>query len=87
MRFFIIAGVLLMSFQSAQAQTHSQAFIDSIQKKYYNNGAAQYSYFSSKWQVYLDSALALTPENAYLWQQKAMPLFKARKYEVGDAVF
>lgn len=39
--------------------------------------------YSVKYQVYLDSALAIKPDSAYLWQQKAMPLYKARKYSLG----
>ena len=34
-------------------------------------------------QQYLDSILAIKPDSAYFWQQKAMPLYKARKYSVG----
>lgn len=33
-------------------------------------------------QLYLDSALAIMPWNAYFWQQKAMPLSKAMKHEL-----
>lgn len=39
--------------------------------------------YSINYQVYLDSALAIKPDSAYLWQQKAMPLYKARKYSLG----
>jgi hypothetical protein len=56
---------------------------DSIEKKYFINGAERYGYTSHQWQIYLDSAIAITPDNALLWQRKAMPYFKARKYEVG----
>lgn len=35
------------------------------------------------WQDCLDSGLAEDSTIAYLWQQKAMPYFKCRKYEVG----
>jgi tetratricopeptide (TPR) repeat protein len=56
---------------------------DSIEKKYFINGAERHGYTSHKWQIYLDSAIAITPDNASLWQRKAMPYFKARKYEVG----
>ena len=38
---------------------------------------------SMRRQYYTDSALTIEPNNAYLWQQKAMPLFKLRKYEIG----
>ncbi|MDZ7935411.1 MAG: hypothetical protein U5M51_10720 [Emticicia sp.] len=42
-----------------------------------------FSYNSSEWQIYLDSALAIEPQNAYLWQQKSMPNFKSGKYYDG----
>ncbi|WP_291866748.1 tetratricopeptide repeat protein [Maribacter sp.] len=39
--------------------------------------------YSVKRQKYLDSALLIKPDSAYFWQQKAMPLYKARKYSLG----
>jgi len=39
--------------------------------------------FSMKRQQYLDSVLIILPWNSQLWQQKAMPLFKQKKYELG----
>ncbi|WP_421771723.1 tetratricopeptide repeat protein [Emticicia sp.] len=43
----------------------------------------KFSYNSSEWQMYLDSALAIEPKYAYLWQQKSMPNFKSGKYYDG----
>lgn len=37
----------------------------------------------NEWQDCLDKGLEKDSTISYLWQQKAMPLFKARKYEVG----
>lgn len=42
-----------------------------------------YRYEMHKWQECLDKGLEEDSTIAYLWQQKAMPLFKARKYEAG----
>lgn len=39
--------------------------------------------FSTEWQEELDRALAKDSTIAYLWQQKAMPLFKQGKYDLG----
>ena len=39
--------------------------------------------YAARRQVFLDSELAIVPHNAYLWQQKAMPLYKMHKYETG----
>jgi tetratricopeptide (TPR) repeat protein len=42
-----------------------------------------YNYQMAEWQNCLDEGLKKDSTVAYLWQQKAMPYFKARKYEVG----
>jgi tetratricopeptide (TPR) repeat protein len=46
-------------------------------------GAWQQPLFSRSRERYIDSALALLPQNAYLWQQRSMPLFKQNKYQQG----
>ncbi|MEJ4088347.1 hypothetical protein [Galbibacter orientalis] len=58
---------------------------DSIIKMYAAECAHAYNYNldMKKWQDCLDKGLAVDSTIAYLWQQKAMPYFKARKYEVG----
>lgn len=58
---------------------------DSIIEKYSTNCAKTFSYRTQmqKWQNCLDEGLKEDSTIAYLWQQKAMPYFKARKYEVG----
>lgn len=58
---------------------------DEIIKKYVTNCAENYnySYDMAKWQECLDLGLKEDSTIAYLWQQKAMPYFKAKKYEVG----
>lgn len=66
----------------AQSVSFSQHQQDSI-RRYYINAASRYHYFAPEWGRCLDSGLALLPHNAQLWQLKAMPLFKQRKYEAG----
>ncbi len=56
---------------------------EEIIEKYYENCAKKYRYTLPEWQECLDRGLEEDPTIAYLWQQKAMPLFKARKYEAG----
>lgn len=56
---------------------------DSLKISQYFNKAWDSGMYSVKYQTYLDSALMIKPDSAYLWQQKAMPLYKARKYSVG----
>jgi tetratricopeptide (TPR) repeat protein len=58
---------------------------EAIIEEYHTNCALRhnYKYEASQWQACLDKGLAKDSTIAYLWQQKAMPLFKARKYEAG----
>ena len=46
-------------------------------------GAWKYDLYSREWQEEVDKGLAKDSTIAYLWQQKAMPLFKQGKYEIG----
>lgn len=72
----------LMLSEDIQRRKASQ---DSIIEKYARQGAHRFSYTweSKAWQDWLDKGVAVDSTVAYLWQQKAMPYFKARKYEVG----
>ncbi len=45
--------------------------------------ALQYPLYSQQRQMEIDKGLAKDSTIAYLWQQKAMPLFKQGKYEIG----
>jgi tetratricopeptide (TPR) repeat protein len=58
---------------------------EAIVEEYVTNCAEKYNYNyqMTEWQNCLDQGLKKDITIAYLWQQKAMPYFKARKYEVG----
>jgi len=56
---------------------------DSIISEHLKNGAWKYHYYSHEWQSEINKGLAKDSTIAYLWQQKAMPLFKQGKYEIG----
>ncbi|WP_234953159.1 tetratricopeptide repeat protein [Psychroflexus halocasei] len=51
--------------------------------EYLKNGAWRYQMYSQEWQWEIDKGLEKDSTVAYLWQQKAMPLLKMRKYEIG----
>jgi hypothetical protein len=55
---------------------------DSIIDEHLKNGAWKHSYYSPEWSSEIDKGLAKDSTIAYLWQQKAMPLFKQGKYEI-----
>lgn len=56
---------------------------DSIIKEHLENGAWKKGLYSREWQEEIDKGLVKDSTIAYLWQQKAMPLFKQGKYELG----
>lgn len=60
--------------------------LDATQKKIFLElitNDAKVSLFSVQHQLYLDSLIAILPKEPFFWQQKAMPLFKQKKYELG----
>lgn len=80
-KFLILVFLFDCSFaQNAQDKKLSQ---DKIIEKYLTNGATKYHYFSQEWQRQLDEGLKLDSTIAYLWQQKAMPMYKQMKYQAG----
>lgn len=64
------------------ADTSAQ-FEKKVIEHYLDNGAYKHSYYSPEWRKNFDSAIALLPNKAYLYQQQAMPLYKHHKYEIG----
>ncbi|MFH7011694.1 tetratricopeptide repeat protein [Flavobacterium sp. FlaQc-52] len=58
---------------------------DAIIEEFLTNGAEKHNYIfeMTEWQNCLDEGLKKDSTVAQLWQQKAMPYFKCRKYEVG----
>lgn len=56
---------------------------DSIIKEHLENGAWKKGLYSREWQEEIDKGLSKDSTIAYMWQQKAMPLFKQGKYELG----
>lgn len=57
--------------------------VDSMRIKGFIQKAFSTPLHSLEHQQFLDSALSIQPNNGWLWQQKAMPLYKARKYQLG----
>lgn len=81
MKLFVTAFLFLISFKSvSQGATPAQ---QKIIAEFADNCAHQKPLFSHEWQDCLNEGLKKDSTIAYLWQQKAMPLFKQRKYELG----
>lgn len=76
--------ILIIYFSIIQYQLYSQfTKTDTINARHYIDSASNSPLFSLKRQYFLDSALVVNHINSNLWQQKAMPLFKQKKYEIG----
>jgi len=59
---------------------------EEIVARYIKNGARNYLMTWPEYQLYLDSAISLNPNYAYLYQQKALPYFGQGKYEIAAAI-
>jgi tetratricopeptide (TPR) repeat protein len=75
--------LILMYMVPAIAKAKGYSHEDSVKAKKYFSESWKYGLMSDKHQMYLDSALMVMPTNAYYWQQKCMPLYKAFRHEVG----
>lgn len=89
--FMLIISILFYSCQDSEQSSTTlpplsvdqKAKRDSIVQKYLYEEAGKYPLYSNERQKLLDAGLSKDSTISYLWQQKAMPLFKQGKYEVG----
>jgi tetratricopeptide (TPR) repeat protein len=81
----ILIGSLSLCGQNKEDKETLKKRQEAIIEEYVTNCAEKhnYNYNMSEWQNCLDEGLKKDSTIAYLWQQKAMPFFKARKYEIG----
>lgn len=79
----LLSLFLAMSFTYSVTAQKTTAAQQKIIEEFADNCAHQKPLFSHEWQECLDAGLKQDSTIAYLWQQKAMPLFKQRKYELG----
>ena len=91
MNFKFFTSICLVTIQmtfgqnNANEQEQKKKIQDAIIEEFATNGAQKYdyNYQMAEWQNSLDNGLKKDSTIAYLWQQKAMPYFKAKKYEIG----
>ncbi|MEO7977044.1 tetratricopeptide repeat protein [Flavobacterium sp.] len=81
----ITLGISLFFTLLSYAQVSTNKAHDAIVEEFLTNCAEKHNYGfeMSEWQECLDQGLKKDSTVAYLWQQKAMPYFKCKKYEVG----
>lgn len=63
------------------ADCASRQYQDSLVARYIDRGAQRFSYNDPRWTQYCDSLIAICPNVAVAYQQKAVPLIKDGKYE------
>lgn len=71
--------ICFLSFKANAQSEKQKALID----EYLENCGNKLYYHAPEWQECLDAMLKRDSTVAYFWQQKAMPYFKAKKYEAG----
>lgn len=81
----LIILITISQFVYSQSNTEIKKKQDAIILEYTTNCAEHYNYNfqMAEWQNCLDEGLKKDSTIASLWQEKAMPYFKARKYEIG----
>ncbi|MCL9806511.1 tetratricopeptide repeat protein [Flavobacterium amniphilum] len=82
MKYLIFLLVPFVFYAQNEGKNDAQ---NAIIKEYLDDCAHRYNYIiqMKEWQNCIDEGLKKDSTIAYLWQQKAMPYFKARKYEAG----
>ena len=79
--------VLVFCFLGCHKQQKLQASLPPTLSKnqvintYLKEGAWNYHYLDKRFTQWIDKAIAKDSTIAYLWQQKALPLWKQHKYE------
>lgn len=77
--FIILISVINACGQTEIKKQHTQ---DSIINKYLKNGAYNYHYITQEWDDIINKGLQEDSTIAVLWQQKALPYWKTKKYEL-----
>ncbi len=60
---------------------------DEILNTYLKNGAWKHHYTTKEWDEWINKGLKQDSTIAYLWQQRAMPLWKQKKYQLAISYF
>jgi len=78
----IIFCIFITSCQKSDKAILTDTTQDAIIKKYLHNGAWNHHYLSKEWDEWINKGINEDSTIAYLWQQKALPFWKQKKYEL-----
>lgn len=87
---YIAFVLVIMSLVSCKGQIENAVNIntqDEIIKKYLKNGAWNHHYLTKEWDEWINKGIQADSTIAYLWQQKALPLWKQKKYSLAIAYY
>ena len=85
---YLIFSLLLYSLTGfPQIDSLKKSKQDAIVEKYLKRGAYKYHYLLQGWQDWIDKGLVQDSTIAYLWEMKAMPYWKTKKYEIALVYF
>lgn len=74
------------TFQAPPDKCLRRTYQDSLVARYIEHGAQQYSYLDPRWTQCCDSLIAICPNIAVAYREKAIPLIKDGKFEEGFAL-
>ncbi len=70
-------------YSDAVVKTNKEEIIE----KYLKNGAWNHHYLDQEWDEWINKGINEDSTIAYLWQQKALPLWKQQKYELAKTYY
>lgn len=68
-------------------ETSEKSNEEAIIEQYLKNGAWNHHYLSKEWQEWIDKGIQADSTIAFLWQQKALPYWKQKKYPLAINFF
>jgi len=91
MKFQVLATIFILSILNCAGQSEKVQVLplneDEIIKKYLKNGAWNHSYLTKEWDEWINKGLKEDSTVEYLWQQKAMPFWKTKKYSLAISYY
>ena len=90
----ILFSISLIFFTALACQTEvsnnkvsTQSDQEVIIDKFLKNGAWNYHYLTKEWGEWIDKGIKEDSTIAILWQQKALPFWKQKKYQLATSYY
>lgn len=83
----IVFCLIAVGCQGQEAAIANNDSADEIIELYLKNGAWKHHYVTKEWNEWIDKGIQADSTIALLWQQKALPLWKQKKYQLAVTYF